>query len=152
MFLDTTRRRRLCFAFYPLDFCVIASSSTYFFCLSSLSYCLPVCSCASVLCMGACVCVCLWVCVCVLLKGEKPGGCTMGTPGPDTSLTIRESLLSFLFDFLLANQSSLRQHRQDVLDHYMMDKWTGRLKTKAENVRIHSLIYFRLWKYTPKHT
>ncbi len=96
--------------------------------------------CASVL----CVCVC----VCVLLKGKMHGGCTMGTPGPDTSETIRRSPLSFLFDFLLAMQSSWRRHRQEVLHHCMMDKWAGRLKTQGENVRIHSLIYFRLWKYT----
>lgn len=58
------------------------------------------------------------------------------------------SLLSFLFEFLLAMQSSPQRHRQEVVRLYMIDKWTGRLKTRAENVRIHSLIYFWLWKYT----
>lgn len=89
------------------------------------------------------VCVCVFVCVRVIKRRKKHGGCTMGTPGPDTSGTIRGSPLHFLFDFLLALQSSLRRHRQEVLQRCMMDKWTGRLKTRGENVRIHSLIYFR---------
>lgn len=39
------------------------------------------------------VCLCVYVRVCVLLKGKKNGGCTM-SPGPDTSVTIREGLRS----------------------------------------------------------
>lgn len=64
----------------------------------------------------------------------------------------RGSPLSFLFDFLLAMQSSPRRRRQEALHHCMIDmKWTGRLKTWPENVRIPFLIYFRLWKYTHGH-
>lgn len=64
----------------------------------------------------------------------------------------RGSPLGFLFDFLLAMQSSPRRHRQELLHHCMIDKWTGRLKTRGENVRILSLIYFRLRKHTHWHT
>lgn len=92
-----------------------------------LSYCLSACD--SVL-----------ICLFVLLKGKKRGGCTMGTPGPDTSVTIRGSRFSFL--------SSLQRHSQEVLHHCIMDKWAGRIKTQGENARIHSLVYFRLWKHT----
>lgn len=120
-------------------------SELFFLCLSCLSFCLPVC-------VYVCVCASMLTCRRVLLKGKKDGGCTMGTPGPDTSVTIRGSPLSFLFDFLLAMQSSPQRHRQEVLHHYMMDKWTGRLKTRGENVRIHSHNLFKALKiHTQTH-
>lgn len=40
------------------------------------------------------------------IKRKSEAGCTMRTPGPDTSWTIRGFPLSFLFDFLLVVQSS----------------------------------------------
>lgn len=93
-------------------------------------------------CLSACDSV--LICLFVLLKGKKHGGCTMGTPSPDTSVTIRGSRFSFL--------SSLQRHSQEVLHHCITDKWTGRLKTQGENARIHSLIYFRLWKHIQTRT
>lgn len=86
---------------------------------------------------------CVWTCACVIKKEKEQrmhdevsccrhlGNNQCGPP-------------SFLLDPLLAAESSARRHRQEVAHCDMIDKWRGRLKTRAENVRIHSLIYFRL--------